>query len=196
MDNENQHNAPNVLAGVKTDARDLSDPTPVPPSAGSQSLPNPEQVVIYAKAAAGGARSTSGFSVILCKVDAEGTHLRAPKLITGRKAGTTAPQMEMLGVVQALEALKQSRELPVILRPGLEIIVNGINRDMETWRLAGWKKSDGKDPANLIIWQALAALLSGRCVKAELAGSNHWADFAASAALAARDRARAEWVNG
>ena len=67
--------------------------------------------------------------------------------------------MELLGVINALEALKYPCR--VKLTTDSKYVVDGVTKGWaEGWRRRGWKKSDGKPALNTDLWERLLGLLA------------------------------------
>lgn len=80
------------------------------------------------------------------------------KELSGGEAHTTNNRMELLGVINALEALKFPCE--VRLTTDSKYVVDGITKGWAAgWRKRGWKKSDGKAAMNPDLWERLLGLL-------------------------------------
>ncbi len=80
------------------------------------------------------------------------------KELSGGEAHTTNNRMELLGVINALEALKFPCK--VKLTTDSKYVVDGITKGWAAgWRKRGWKKSDGKPALNPDLWERLLDLL-------------------------------------
>lgn len=80
------------------------------------------------------------------------------KELSGGEAHTTNNRMELLGVINALEALKYPCE--VKLTTDSKYVVDGITKGWaQGWKKRGWKKSDGKPAMNPDLWGRLLELL-------------------------------------
>ena len=81
------------------------------------------------------------------------------KELSGGEAHTTNNRMELLGVINALEALKYPCR--VKLTTDSKYVVDGVTKGWaESWRRRGWKKSDGKPALNTDLWERLLGLLA------------------------------------
>ena len=74
---------------------------------------------------------------------------------TGGDFSTTNNRMELLGVIEALEALPESCR--VTIYSDSEYVLKGLSEWMPGWKAKGWKKADGKAVMNLDLWQRLDA---------------------------------------
>jgi len=71
---------------------------------------------------------------------------------------TTNNRMEMLGVIVALEALKEASD--VILHTDSKYVVDSVTkRWVYGWQKRGWKKSDGNQAVNIDLWKRMLPLL-------------------------------------
>lgn len=71
----------------------------------------------------------------------------------GGEYETTNNRMELTAAIEALNALKGSRN--VILHTDSKYVMDGINSWMENWKKRGWKTADRKPVKNQDLWQAL-----------------------------------------
>ena len=63
-----------------------------------------------------------------------------------------------MAVIVALQALNEASE--VVLHTDSKYIVDSVSkRWVYGWKKRGWKKSDGKRPENVDLWEILIALL-------------------------------------
>ena len=109
-------------------------------------------VEIYTDGACSGNPGPGGWGAIL---RCEGRE----KELSGGEAHTTNNRMELLGVINALEALKYPCR--VKLTTDSKYVVDGVTKGWaEGWRRRGWKKSDGKPALNTDLWERLLGLLA------------------------------------
>ena len=112
--------------------------------------PNGE-IIIHTDGGASPNPGVGGYGVVLQK----GT--RRKELSAGYQL-TTNNRMEMMGVIVALQALNESSK--VVLHTDSKYIVDSVTkRWVYGWKKRGWKKSDGKRPENVDLWEVLIALL-------------------------------------
>ena len=79
------------------------------------------------------------------------------KELSGGEMSTTNNRMEMISVIMALEALKESCK--VTLFTDSQYVANAINLGwLESWKLKGWKRKGG-EVKNLDLWIKLVPLL-------------------------------------
>ncbi len=80
------------------------------------------------------------------------------KELSGGEGHTTNNRMELLGVINALEALKYPCE--VCLTTDSKYVVDGVTKGWARgWKKRGWVKSDGKPALNPDLWGRLLDLL-------------------------------------
>ena len=109
-------------------------------------------VVIYTDGACKGNPGPGGWGVLLRAVD--GTE----KELCGGELGTTNNRMEMMAVIQALEALK--RPCAVELHLDSQYVLKGITEWLPGWKAKGWKTAARQPVKNVDLWQRLDALVS------------------------------------
>ncbi len=121
----------------------------------AQSIPNVfrdnGKIIIHTDGGASPNPGVGGYGVVLQKGS------RRKELSQGYQL-TTNNRMEMMAVIAALQELNESSE--VILYTDSKYVVDSITkRWVYNWKKRGWKKSDGKRPENVDLWEVLIALL-------------------------------------
>ncbi len=114
-----------------------------------------KHVTIYTDGACSGNPGPGGWGVLLRYNGME-------KELSGGEAATTNNRMELLGVINALQALKEPCQ--VDLYTDSQYIVNAMNKGwLKSWKAKGWRRKDGalKNPD---LWQALDAALNQHTV--------------------------------
>ncbi len=107
-------------------------------------------VIIHTDGACSGNPVPGGWGAIL----ESGTHR---KELYGGEAMTTNNRMELMGAIQALEALK--RPSVVELHTDSAYLRNGITAWIHSWKRKGWRTADNKPVKNVELWQRLDAAL-------------------------------------
>ena len=79
------------------------------------------------------------------------------KELCGGEPRTTNNRMELMGAIQALEALK--RPSKVHLHTDSTYVRDGITKWIHNWKRNGWKTSAKKPVKNAELWQRLEAAL-------------------------------------
>ena len=104
-------------------------------------------VEIYTDGACSGNPGPGGWGAILKYGGAE-------RELSGGEAHTTNNRMELLGVIHALEALKEP--CAVELWSDSKYVIDGLSKGWaEGWRKRGWVKSDKKPALNPDLWERL-----------------------------------------
>jgi ribonuclease HI len=107
-------------------------------------------VEIYTDGACKGNPGPGGWGVLLISGGVE-------KELYGGERETTNNRMEMMAVIQALEALK--RPCHVILHADSQYVLKGINEWLPGWKARGWKTAAKQPVKNVDLWQRLDALV-------------------------------------
>ena len=108
-------------------------------------------VTIYTDGACSGNPGPGGWGAIL-------QYGKAEKELSGSEPSTTNNRMELLGVITALETLKEP--CSVDLYSDSKYVVDGITKGWaKGWRARGWVKSDKKPVLNVDLWKQLLPLL-------------------------------------
>lgn len=80
------------------------------------------------------------------------------KELSGAVPDTTNNRMELMAVIQGLNAL--SRPMTVELFTDSKYVMNGVTDWMANWKRNGWKTAAKKPVANQDLWQQLDAALT------------------------------------
>ena len=74
--------------------------------------------------------------------------------LSGGSENTTNNQMELMGVITGLEALKEPCDVTIVTDS--KYIADSFNKGwIDSWQKKSWKKSDGKAVLNKELWQRL-----------------------------------------
>ncbi len=106
---------------------------------------------IYTDGACKGNPGPGGWGVLL---KSDGTE----KELFGGEAITTNNRMEMMAVIQALEALK--RPCKVNLYLDSKYVLQGITEWIIGWKARGWRTASKEPVKNIELWQRLDAIVS------------------------------------
>jgi len=109
-------------------------------------------VEIYTDGACKGNPGPGGWGVLLKSGGIE-------KELFGGERETTNNRMELLAVINALEALK--RPCHVILHADSQYVLKGITEWLAGWKAKGWKTASKQPVKNVDLWQRLDALVAG-----------------------------------
>jgi len=109
-----------------------------------------KQVTIYTDGACSGNPGPGGWGAILEYRDIE-------RELSGGEAQTTNNRMELLGVISALQALKEP--CIVELWSDSKYVIDALSKGWaQGWRKKGWIKSDKKPALNVDLWEILLPL--------------------------------------
>jgi ribonuclease HI len=106
---------------------------------------------IYTDGACKGNPGPGGWGVLLKSGGTE-------KELFGGEANTTNNRMEMMAVIQALEALK--RPCKVNLYLDSKYVLQGITEWIHGWKARGWRTASKEPVKNVELWQRLDAIVS------------------------------------
>jgi len=112
----------------------------------SDALTATEPVEIFTDGACSGNPGPGGWGAILRWRGIE-------KELAGAEPATTNNRMELMGAIQALEALK--RPSAVVLYTDSRYVHDGITRYLRNWLKNGWKTADKKPVKNDDLWRLL-----------------------------------------
>ncbi len=136
------------------------------PSAVNQNMPEfaaEPEVLLFTDGACSGNPGPGGWAYIL-RHPATGKEVEA----AGGEPMTTNNRMELMAVIQGLEALK--RPTHVELFTDSEYVRQGLSSWMPKWKAAGWRRktgpySRGGEIKNLELWQELDTLIAQHKIK-------------------------------
>jgi ribonuclease HI len=111
------------------------------------------EVVIYTDGACKGNRGRGGWGVVL----QSGATV---KELYGGERDTTNNRMELMAVIQALQALK--RPCAVTLFIDSLYVLKGMTEWLPGWKAKGWRTADKKPVKNVELWQKLDELVTSR----------------------------------
>jgi ribonuclease HI len=76
---------------------------------------------------------------------------------SGVEMNTTNNRMELMGAIKSLQEVKELglHDIATTLYSDSRYVVDGLMQWVPNWKSRGWKKSDGKAPENLDLWQTL-----------------------------------------
>ena len=109
-----------------------------------------DHIDIYTDGACSGNPGPGGWGALMIWRDAE-------KELCGGEPRTTNNRMELMGAIQALEALK--RPSKVDLHTDSTYVRDGITKWIHNWKRNGWKTAAKKPVKNAELWQRLEAAL-------------------------------------
>lgn len=116
-----------------------------------------KEVTIYTDGACSGNPGPGGWGAIL----QYGAHT---KEISGGDPHTTNNKMELLGVISALELLREP--CSVELYSDSKYVIDGITKGWARgWKARGWKKADKTPAKNPELWDRLLSLLDQHDVR-------------------------------
>ncbi len=106
------------------------------------------QVIVHTDGACRGNPGPGGWGAILHA----GAHT---KELWGGELDTTNNRMELMGAIQALEALNMPCR--VQLHTDSQYVMKGITQWISGWKAKGWKTADKSPVKNVDLWQRLDA---------------------------------------
>ena len=107
------------------------------------------RIEIFSDGACSGNPGPGGFGTIL----RSGRH---EKELSGYHPQTTNNQMELLGAIRGLEALK--KPCRVVVTTDSQYVIKGMTEWVEAWIARGWKTAAKKPVLNQGLWQRLVDL--------------------------------------
>ncbi len=110
-----------------------------------------EPVILFTDGACSGSLGPGGWGVLLRYQGHE-------KELSGGEADTTNNRMELLAVINGLEALK--RPVRVRIHTDSQYVMKGITEWIAGWKRRGWKTAGHQPVKNKDLWQRLEAALA------------------------------------
>jgi len=112
-------------------------------------------ILIFADGASSGNPGPGGWGAIVATPDGSVTELG------GGVRETTNNQMELMGVIRALETLDRT-DHPIQVLTDSVYVIRGITQWSWGWRKNGWKTGEGAEVANQDLWRKLIAVVTGK----------------------------------
>ena len=109
-----------------------------------------EKVALFSDGACSGNPGPGGWGVILRFRGVE-------KEFFGGERDTTNNRMEMMAIIQGLEALK--RPVAVDIFTDSKYVIDGITKYMPTWKKNSWRTADKKPVKNIDLWERMLAAM-------------------------------------
>ena len=125
----------------------------------------PIQIVAFTDGAClgnGTDSSHGGIGVIF--PDHPGLQLSEPVPSQPQPTNNRCEMVAVLRAVQQSDMIDPACKLPLLIKSDSQLMCSTVNCWLEGWKRAGWKKQDGKPPANLDVLIDLDALLQRRRV--------------------------------
>ena len=107
-----------------------------------------DEVIIYTDGACSGNPGPGGWGALLLS----GTH---EKEMSGGEPSTTNNRMELMAVIEALNALK--KPVRAVVYTDSQYVQKGISEWIHGWKRKGWKTAGGDPVKNVDLWKALDA---------------------------------------
>jgi len=111
--------------------------------------PEDQPIDVWTDGACKGNPGPGGWGVLL----KQGRH---EKTLCGGEANTTNNRMELLAVIQALQALK--RPCRVTIHTDSQYVQKGMTQWLANWKARGWRTAAKAPVKNADLWQTLDAL--------------------------------------
>jgi len=111
----------------------------------------PKTVEVFTDGACKGNPGPGGWGTLL-------RYGRTEKELCGGEANTTNNRMELMAVIQALEALK--RPCRVRITTDSQYVKRGVTEWMARWKRNGWRTAGRKPVKNRDLWERLDQALS------------------------------------
>jgi ribonuclease HI len=105
-----------------------------------------QKVELFTDGACKGNPGPGGWGVLLRYGDAE-------KELFGGEANTTNNRMELMAVIQGLNALTRASD--VCVTTDSQYVKNGITQWIHNWKRNGWKTANKKPVKNVDLWRQL-----------------------------------------
>ncbi|MBI3285276.1 MAG: ribonuclease HI [Burkholderiales bacterium] len=105
-----------------------------------------DKIEIYTDGACKGNPGVGGWGALLVAGNKE-------KELCGGEKETTNNRMELMAVIEALNALK--RPCHIILHTDSQYVLKGITEWITGWKAKGWKTASRAPVKNVDLWQAL-----------------------------------------
>jgi len=115
-----------------------------------------DYVEIYTDGACKGNPGPGGWGVVM-------RYRNKEKVLFGGEVETTNNRMELMAVIQALEAL--TRPVPVRIITDSQYVKKGITEWIYNWKRNGWRTAAKQPVKNTDLWQRLDSLVAANDVE-------------------------------
>ena len=115
-----------------------------------------DYVEIYTDGACKGNPGPGGWGVVM-------RYRNKEKVLFGGEVETTNNRMELMAVIQALEAL--TRPVPVRIITDSQYVKKGITEWIYNWKRNGWRTAARQPVKNTDLWQRLDSLVAANDVE-------------------------------
>ncbi|MDQ7071272.1 MAG: ribonuclease HI [Rhodobacterales bacterium] len=109
------------------------------------------ELFAYTDGACSGNPGPGGWGALL--IAKEGGRVIRERELCGGEADTTNNRMELLGAINALNALE--RPSTITIYTDSKYVMNGITQWMHNWKKNGWRTAAKKPVKNVELWQQL-----------------------------------------
>lgn len=106
---------------------------------------------VYTDGACSGNPGPGGWGALM--IAREGAKVLKERELCGGEAHTTNNRMELLGAINALEALERPSVLTIITDS--TYVKNGVSTWIHGWKRNGWRTSNKKSVKNVELWQRI-----------------------------------------
>ena len=109
-----------------------------------------------------------GLAAVTVRTDQDGVVLSTTENSAYHR-GETAPRLEMIAAIAALDALGSCTSEPIVLLAGSNLIPNAMTIHLPKWKVQGWIKKDLSPVANRDLVERLEAAAKGRNIEWRMA---------------------------
>ena len=109
------------------------------------------ELFAYTDGACSGNPGPGGWGALLVARNSKG--ILKERELNGGEAETTNNRMELLGAINALEALERSSSITLVTDSAY--VKNGVESWIHGWKRNGWKTAGRKPVKNVDLWQRL-----------------------------------------
>jgi len=117
----------------------------------TESTAGRDEVALFADGACSGNPGPGGWGVLL-------RYRGHEKELSGAEPATTNNRMELLAVIQGLEALKRPARVRVCTDS--QYVMKGVTEWLAAWKRRGWKTADRQPVKNVDLWLRLETALA------------------------------------
>ena len=115
-----------------------------------------KKITLYTDGACSGNPGPGGWGAILAWNGHE-------KELSGGEMDTTNNRMEMMAVIEGLNAIKKSSE--VELYTDSKYVMDGVNEWLEGWKARGWKTAAKKPVKNQDLWERIDEVVQRHMIR-------------------------------
>ncbi len=130
----------------------------------NQAAHSGNHILIYTDGSCHGNPGPGGYAAVLRRMDGI-TEIKKRILRGLEPSATTNNRMELAAAVAALDLIKATEPLPIVVMCDSEYVAKGMTEWLPKWLSNGWLASGKKPVANRDLWERIRAASVGKAIE-------------------------------